>query len=133
LRDVTLSLAERTYPALDLAELLWRHPVRELVTTAEPAELYVERPRALFSAWYEFFPRSEGAVVDAAGRPVRHGTFATAAQRLPAIAEDGFRRGVPAAHPSDRDGQPQGAQQRAGGPPRGRRLAVGDRVGRRWA
>jgi starch synthase (maltosyl-transferring) len=90
LRDKSLGLAERAYPALDLVELLWDHPVRDLVTTAEPAHLWVDRPRALFSSWYEFFPRSEGAIVDSAGRPVRHGTFATAARRLPAIASMGF-------------------------------------------
>ncbi|OSZ55299.1 alpha-1,4-glucan--maltose-1-phosphate maltosyltransferase, partial [Streptomyces pharetrae CZA14] len=44
----------------------------------------VERERALFGSWYEFFPRSEGT----AERP--HGTFRTAARRLPAIARMGF-------------------------------------------
>src|SRR5205814_9792856 len=52
--------------------------------------VWVDRKRALFSAWYELFPRSEGAVVTVEGRPVVHGTFATAAQRLPAVAEMGF-------------------------------------------
>jgi starch synthase (maltosyl-transferring) len=46
--------------------------------------------RARFSAWYEFFPRSEGAEVDDCGAPVRHGTFGSAAHRLPAVAEMGF-------------------------------------------
>jgi starch synthase (maltosyl-transferring) len=64
--------------------------VRELVTRGPGGLIQVDRPRALFSAWYEFFPRSEGAVTDADGRPVRHGTFATAARRLPAVAAMGF-------------------------------------------
>ena len=86
--------------------------------------------RALFSAWYEFFPRSEGAVVDRTGAPgaarhVRHRGPAPARGR-----RDGLRRGLPAADPPDRPGQPQGAQQRAGGPAGRRRLAVGDRLGR---
>jgi starch synthase (maltosyl-transferring) len=90
LRDKNLTLAERAYPALDLAGLLWDHPVKELSTISAPTEIWVDRRRALFSAWYECFPRSEGAIVDSAGRPVRHGTFITAAQRLPAIAKMGF-------------------------------------------
>ncbi|OLB78813.1 MAG: alpha-1,4-glucan--maltose-1-phosphate maltosyltransferase [Actinobacteria bacterium 13_2_20CM_2_71_6] len=90
LRDDELPLFERVSPALDLAELLWEHPVRDLVTSTSSYALWADRQRALFSAWYEFFPRSEGAVVDAAGKPVRHGTFATAAHRLPGVAEMGF-------------------------------------------
>jgi starch synthase (maltosyl-transferring) len=50
--------------------------------------MWVDRPLALFSAWYEMFPRSEGGT-DPSGRP-RHGTFATAAHRLPRVAEMGF-------------------------------------------
>jgi starch synthase (maltosyl-transferring) len=84
LREADLTLAERVMPALALHELLWHHPVRELVTRTEPYELWVDRKRALFSAWYEFFPRSVSDV------PGRHGTFATAARRLPEIAGMGF-------------------------------------------
>jgi starch synthase (maltosyl-transferring) len=49
--------------------------------------VWVDRPRALYGSWYEFFPRSEGPVVG--GNPT-HGTFAQAAERLPAIADMGF-------------------------------------------
>ena len=90
LRDRSLALAGRAYPALDLTELLWEHPVRELVTATKPSRLWVDRERALFSSWYEFFPRSEGATVDRQGLPVAHGTFKTAAQRLPEVAAMGF-------------------------------------------
>jgi starch synthase (maltosyl-transferring) len=64
--------------------------VRQLVTASEPTSVWVDRPRALFSAWYEMFPRSEGAEVTRDGTPVRHGTFASAAKRLPTIAAMGF-------------------------------------------
>ncbi|MBW8826218.1 MAG: alpha-1,4-glucan--maltose-1-phosphate maltosyltransferase [Acidobacteria bacterium] len=47
------------------------------VTASEPLAIWVDRERALFSAWYELFPRSEGG-------------FARAAKRLRAIAEMGF-------------------------------------------
>jgi starch synthase (maltosyl-transferring) len=66
--------------------LLARHPLRTLLTTSPSYQLWVDRERALFGSWYEFFPRSEGATLD----PLRSGTFATAAKRLPAIAAMGF-------------------------------------------
>jgi starch synthase (maltosyl-transferring) len=90
LRDDSLPLAQRVAPALELADLFWAYPVRDLVTAAPTAQVWVDRERALFSAWYEMFPRSEGATVDAQGRPISHGTFATAAGRLPGIAAMGF-------------------------------------------
>src|SRR3989440_2787046 len=90
LRDDERPLFERVSPALDLAELLWEHPVRELVTSSAAHRIWVDRKRALFSAWCELFPRSEGAVGTVEGRPVVHGTFATAAERLPGVAEMGF-------------------------------------------
>ncbi|WP_422770230.1 alpha-1,4-glucan--maltose-1-phosphate maltosyltransferase [Plantactinospora sp. WMMC1484] len=91
LRDGDRRPAERISPALGLAELLWEHPVRELLTDAPAAgTIWVDRPRALFSAWYEFFPRSEGAVLARDGEPARSGTFRTAAERLPGVAAMGF-------------------------------------------
>jgi starch synthase (maltosyl-transferring) len=90
LRDEDVPLFERVTAALDLDELLWRYPVRQLVTSTRSYAIWVDRKRALFSAWYEFFPRSEGAVVNPDGSPVQHGTFATATQRLPAIAAMNF-------------------------------------------
>ena len=48
-----------------------------------------DRDRALVGAWYEFFPRSEGAIRNADGS-VTSGTFATATKRLPGVAAMGF-------------------------------------------
>ncbi|MEX2080146.1 MAG: alpha-amylase family glycosyl hydrolase, partial [Dehalococcoidia bacterium] len=45
---------------------------------------FVERERARWGAWYEMFPRSYGR------RRGEHGTFRSAAKRLPAIAAMGF-------------------------------------------
>ncbi|SFL50853.1 alpha-1,4-glucan--maltose-1-phosphate maltosyltransferase [Geodermatophilus ruber] len=89
LRDESQELTVRVAPALatGLQRYLHEHPVRELITATPDHEVWVDRPRALFGSWYEFFPRSEGPVV--AGQPV-HGTFVTAADRLPAIADMGF-------------------------------------------
>ncbi|MEH1101430.1 alpha-1,4-glucan--maltose-1-phosphate maltosyltransferase [Micromonospora sp. CPCC 205561] len=90
LDDERLELPRRVAPALELAELLWEHPVRELVTTGDEHRLWVDRRRALFSAWYEFFPRSEGAIPATVDAPARSGTFATAVERLPGVAAMGF-------------------------------------------
>src|SRR6476661_9609083 len=74
LRDTSLDLTARIAPsfARPLQDYLHEHPVRELVTATADHEVWVDRPRALFGSWYEFFPRSEGPVVG--GRPT-HGTF----------------------------------------------------------
>jgi starch synthase (maltosyl-transferring) len=48
-----------------------------------------DRDRALVGSWYEFFPRSEGAVKKSDGSIVS-GTFATATKRLPGVAAMGF-------------------------------------------
>jgi starch synthase (maltosyl-transferring) len=90
LRDDQLSLFARVSPALDLEELLWHNPVRQQVTTTRSYAIWVDRKRALYSAWYEFFPRSEGAEIGPDAIPIKHGTFATAQNRLPAIAAMGF-------------------------------------------
>jgi starch synthase (maltosyl-transferring) len=90
LREEDSPLYERVSPALSLADLLWQYPVRELVTSSEPYQIWVDRQRALFSSWYEFFPRSEGAAVSDDGQAERHGTFVTAMQRLPGVAKMGF-------------------------------------------
>jgi starch synthase (maltosyl-transferring) len=89
LRDTSLELTARIAPALtaSLQRYLHDHPVRELITRTPRYEIWVDRPRALYGSWYEFFPRSEGPVVG--GKPT-HGTFAQAQDRLPAIAEMGF-------------------------------------------
>ncbi|MET9931902.1 MULTISPECIES: alpha-1,4-glucan--maltose-1-phosphate maltosyltransferase [unclassified Streptomyces] len=90
LRDPSRPAAVRLAAALAprVVEVLDRHPLRELLTSSPKFPLQVERERALYGSWYEFFPRSEGArTVD--GRTVP-GNFRTAAERLPAVAAMGF-------------------------------------------
>jgi starch synthase (maltosyl-transferring) len=89
LRDASLPAADRLAAGTGLEGSLVGTPLRELVTPADPRTVWVDRQRALYGAWYEFFPRSEGAAPDDAG-VLRTGTFATAAERLPAVAEMGF-------------------------------------------
>ena len=62
---------------------------RELVSTSESFPIRVERERALVGSWYEFFPRSEGAIKNPDGS-VTSGTFKTAAKRIPEVAAMGF-------------------------------------------
>ena len=64
-------------------------PLTSLLTVGEPHEVLVERERAGVGAWYEFFPRSEGAERAADGT-IASGTFVTAARRLPEVAAMGF-------------------------------------------
>jgi starch synthase (maltosyl-transferring) len=92
LRDTGRDLAHRVGPALtaEITALLDEHPVRELLTRSPRYTVWVDRKKALFSAWYELFPRSEGAEMDADGTPRRHGTFKDAARRLPQIQQMGF-------------------------------------------
>ena len=90
LRDGNADLPDRVGPALsaEVAQLLTDHPVRELITKSRTHRVWVDRTRALFGSWYELFPRSTGGW-DNEGHPV-HGTFLTAAEDLPRIADMGF-------------------------------------------
>lgn len=90
LRDLRCPLAERVRPALTppVTESLADQPIRDLITRGPTHRMWVDRPRALFSSWYEFFPRSTGGW-DSQGKPV-HGTFTTATRELDRIAAMGF-------------------------------------------
>src|SRR5690606_31102931 len=86
LRDTRLSPEKRLAAASGpvVTALLNARPLRELVTRSREFPLRVDRERALYGAWYEMFPRSEGALVPAAGtgtaaEPPRSGTLRTAA------------------------------------------------------
>jgi starch synthase (maltosyl-transferring) len=93
MRDTELTPWQRFTGSEDplIAAVLARWPLRELVTRSRSLTVQADRERALYGAWYEFFPRSEGAQVDPAGhRPPVSGTLRTAARRLDAIAAMAF-------------------------------------------
>ncbi|WP_460477556.1 maltotransferase domain-containing protein [Brachybacterium huguangmaarense] len=92
LGDASLDPAQRLAPAVggDLAAALHARPLRDGLTLSGPHALRVQRSRALFGAWYEFFPRSEGARFDPAAGGWISGSLRTAADALPRIAEMGF-------------------------------------------
>ncbi|MHA5054810.1 maltotransferase domain-containing protein, partial [Streptomyces sp. SD15] len=73
LRDDSLPRAARLAAALtpEVDAVLAERPLREQVSRSLPLPLLVERERALYGAWYEFFPRSESGRLD----PPVHGTF----------------------------------------------------------
>jgi starch synthase (maltosyl-transferring) len=75
-------------------ELLLGDQTRALMMLAQPRSrgasyspelrVWVDRPRAAFSAWYELFPRSQS------GDENRHGTFDDVVARLPYVRDLGF-------------------------------------------
>jgi starch synthase (maltosyl-transferring) len=75
--------------APDVTSIFETDPLRELLTEDGPYRVRVDRERALYGSWYEFFPRSEGAYQNDKGSWTS-GTFETATKRLPAIAAMGF-------------------------------------------
>jgi starch synthase (maltosyl-transferring) len=70
--------------AAELEALAGRHPDLRYAVESPPLAVAVERERARFSSWYEFFPRST------TGDENRHGTFRDCINWLPRIADLGF-------------------------------------------
>lgn len=83
-------LRTRVAPALsaEISAIMVAHPLRELLTRGREHTVRVDRTKALFSSWYELFPRSTGGW-DENGQPI-HGTFATTADALDRVAAMGF-------------------------------------------
>ena len=67
-----------------LGQLFMDFPSRKLATITDPLRVYVDRKKAGFSTWYEFFPRST------APETGKHGTLKDAERILPKIAGMGF-------------------------------------------
>lgn len=68
-----------------LHQIFWKNPTKEFATTYSiKLPLYVDRKKALFSTWYEFFPRSTAKKVG------EHGTFKDCLDVLPYVSNMGF-------------------------------------------
>jgi starch synthase (maltosyl-transferring) len=110
-----------------VTDLLTQYPLRDHPAQSPGWPIRVERRRALVGSWYEMFPRSEGASVN----PPKSGTFAQAAQRLPAIADMGFDVVyLPPVHPighTNRKGRNNTTDPAEGDP--GSPWAIGDAAG----
>ncbi|MDS0198573.1 alpha-1,4-glucan--maltose-1-phosphate maltosyltransferase [Microbacterium imperiale] len=91
LRDVAADAVDALEVVRDgeLASIFAARPLQSLLTIGDQRELLVERERAGVGAWYEFFPRSEGAERLPDGT-VRSGSFVTARDRLAGVAAMGF-------------------------------------------
>ena len=91
LEDKKQSALERFNAASDVAvkEFLESHPIRRLASISEKYPIRADHSRALVGSWYEFFPRSEGAILNRDGSKIS-GTFKTATKRIPAVAAMGF-------------------------------------------
>ncbi len=93
--------SERLEAALKagLSELADRNPLRNLETLSETRTVLCERRLSGSGAWYEFFPRSEGAVRQKDGSIVS-GNFKTATKSLARVSQMGFEvLYLPPVHP----------------------------------
>ena len=92
LRDTHRPEQARLHAGTDplVREEMAARPLRDFVSPSADLPLLVERERALYGAWYEIFPRSEGARQDPQTGKWTSGTLRTAAERLPGIAAMGF-------------------------------------------
>ena len=68
----------------ELQHILYTCPEKKFISHSKEYLVYVDRKKALFSAWYEFFPRS------ASPEAGKHGTFKDCVEILPRVKEMGF-------------------------------------------
>ncbi|MEM1327411.1 MAG: alpha-1,4-glucan--maltose-1-phosphate maltosyltransferase [Bacteroidota bacterium] len=77
--------AVRSVLTEDFAQMVARYPFKQHVSIYDKnLRVRVGRKKEIFSAWYEFFPRSSAKEVG------KHGTFKDAERLIPRIAELGF-------------------------------------------
>ena len=67
-----------------LQNIFYKYPVKEFANSSKIYKVYVDRLKALFSTWYEFFPRSTSQKKNV------HGTFKDCEKLLPRVAQMGF-------------------------------------------
>lgn len=86
-------------PATDLLEVatakgitraMEQYGPRDMVSPTADYPLFADRAKALYSSWYEFFPRSQGAVFDELAKTWASGTFDSCHDRLEQVAAMGF-------------------------------------------
>lgn len=70
--------------SFELHKIFRKYPIRFLENKSKELQVYVDRKKALFSTWYEFFPRS------ASSEEGKHGTFKDCEKLLPRVASMGF-------------------------------------------
>ena len=90
--DQTLSAEDRLAAGDNptIAALHETHPLRDGISPSQPQRFKVERPKSSFAAWYQFFPRSEGATIDPNTGKIIQGTLKTSMTGLERAAAEGF-------------------------------------------
>jgi starch synthase (maltosyl-transferring) len=76
--------AVRETTSHELTRIFKKYPIRFLENKSLELQVYVDRKKALFSTWYEFFPRS------ASQEEGKHGTFKDCERLLQRVADMGF-------------------------------------------
>jgi starch synthase (maltosyl-transferring) len=92
LESLALKLEDKSKPgeaiatvlSHDFAEVVHSYPLKENEAKSNEVTIRVEHQKALFSTWYEFFPRS------ASLESGKHGTFKDCIRLLPRVAAMGF-------------------------------------------
>ncbi len=71
--------------SVGIEKLFRKYPAKTFKSSFDKGlQVYADREKAVFSTWYEFFPRS------ASETPGKHGTFKDCEKLLPRVAEMGF-------------------------------------------
>ncbi|MBA4320691.1 MAG: alpha-1,4-glucan--maltose-1-phosphate maltosyltransferase [Flavobacterium sp.] len=73
-------IAIREAMSSELHQIFKKYPIRFIENKSKELQVYVDRKKALFSTWYEFFPRSASA------EEGKHGTFKDCERLLPRVA-----------------------------------------------
>ncbi|MAL60234.1 MAG: alpha-1,4-glucan--maltose-1-phosphate maltosyltransferase [Flavobacteriaceae bacterium] len=68
----------------ELHDIFEKYPEKHLANESTILKVYCDREKALFSTWYEFFPRSSSPIEG------QHGTFKDCEALLPRVAKMGF-------------------------------------------
>ena len=92
LTNTSLHPSARIAPAIaaDMYEAMTEYPLRRWPTRSTKIAVRVERERALYGSWYEFFPRSEGAHFDPERGGWVSGTLESSLPQLERIKRMGF-------------------------------------------
>ena len=92
MKDTSLTPEDRFAAATSepVAQLHLTNPLRDGVSPSQPQRFLVQRPESSFAAWYQFFPRSEGAYVDPETGKIVQGTLKTSVSGLERAKAEGF-------------------------------------------
>ena len=92
MKDTSLTPEDRLAAATSepVTQLHLTNPLRDGVSPSQPQRFLVQRPESSFAAWYQFFPRSEGAYVDPETGKIVQGTLKTSVSGMERAKAEGF-------------------------------------------